>query len=402
MKILERRSLEGAGVDIPGPGTALVLAAEDSVIPNLIEAWRARLAPLCAEREWAGASLHPRRVPGGVVLGLRAPADLRDLAERASLWALEGARARLAGRPYPEDDEEARLRSAAAARVNPALRALEVAAARRGLALVRDAETVSVGMGAGSVAWRADRLPPPEDVDWTRVHDVPVAVLTGGRGVDHAGALVARMIAAGGRSVGRASSRGLFVGDEVLERGACANAAGARRILRDARVELAVIEVAPERLLREGMGFTGADSAAVVSAAHDPGAAFGMALPLPPAEVELGVVRALRPGSPLALDLDDPPMLAAGPGASARIHWFTRDPDSLLAQSHVRAGGDLAALLDGIVVRTRSGSLVPVVPLSEVAGGEGDEGLTAVLAAVALASGLGLPWRALAAGLREG
>ncbi|HUH12852.1 MAG TPA: hypothetical protein VMK65_07065, partial [Longimicrobiales bacterium] len=370
------------------------------VVPHLIEAWRARLAPLCAQREWAGASLHPRRLPGGVVLGLRAPADLRDLAERAALWALEGARARLSGRPYPEDNEEALLRSAAAARMRPALRALEMAASRRGVALLRDDKTVSVGMGAGSVAWPAGRLPAPEDVDWTRVHDVPVAVLTGGAGVRRTGELVARMITAGGRCAGRAGSAGLFVADETLSRQTCADAAGARRILRDPRVELAVIEVAPERLLREGVGFAGADSAAVVAAAPDPAAAFDMALAPAPGEVELAVVRALRPGSPLALDLDDPAMVAAGPMANARIHWFTRDPDSRLAQSHVRAGGDLAALLDGIIVRTRSGSLVPVVPLGDVAGAEGDEGLTAVLAAVALASGLGLPWRALAGGLR--
>lgn len=399
MRVGERHFLSGPGTDLPGAGTVVGLEVDDSVASALIESWRAALAPLCAEREWAGASLHPRRLAGGVVLGLRAPTDLRDLAERAVLWGLEAAQARLAGEPPPDELEYERLREAAAQRHDPALRALEAAAARRGVAFLRDGRKVSVGMGAGSQSWPTGDLPAPEDIDWTRIRDIPVAVLTGDRDVRSTGALLAAMIVAAGGTGGRCSSEGIRIGGETLTTDPSANALGARWLLRDRRVELAVIEIEPERLLREGVAFTGADSAAVLSAAPDPVSRYGTLLPRAMAEIELSVLRSLRPGAPLALDADEPALLRAGPRATARIHWYTRDPSSDVARAHVGAGGDLTALQDGMVVRTRSGALVPILPLEEAAV-DGEEGLTAVLAAVATASGLGLPWRALAAGLR--
>jgi hypothetical protein len=76
----------------------------------------------------------------------------------------------------------ATLKAEMAAEANPALVALVTAAKARGLDALCDEDTVSVGHGTGSQSWPVGDLPRPEAVEWERLHNVPVALITGTNG----------------------------------------------------------------------------------------------------------------------------------------------------------------------------------------------------------------------------
>src|SRR3546814_18138184 len=71
------------------------------------------------------------------------------------------------------------LRALAAAEANPALVALQAAAKAHGLPCLPDDDEVSIGAGTGGQAWPADALPDPATIDWSTLHAIPTALVTG-------------------------------------------------------------------------------------------------------------------------------------------------------------------------------------------------------------------------------
>src|SRR6202040_1882802 len=102
-----------------------------------------------------------------------------------------------------------------------------------------------VGLGAGSRTWPRGELPPPAAVDWAAVHDVPVALVTGTNGKTTTVRLTAAMLAAAGRTAGMTTTDYIAVGPTVLDAGDFSGPGGARTLLRDRRVEAAVLVAAP-------------------------------------------------------------------------------------------------------------------------------------------------------------
>ena len=96
-----------------------------------------------------------------------------------------GLRRRPSSRARPVPDTAAtveNLRTTIAAERRPALLALRDAARARGVVFLHGEEQVSVGSGTGVAVWPDDAIPAPSAVDWSRVHDVPIALVTGSNG----------------------------------------------------------------------------------------------------------------------------------------------------------------------------------------------------------------------------
>ncbi len=67
------------------------------------------------------------------------------------------------------------------------------------MSLYGDDESVTIGMGSGSRTVRARcALPDPGAVDWSAVHDVPLALVTGSNGKTTTVRLLAAMLRAEG------------------------------------------------------------------------------------------------------------------------------------------------------------------------------------------------------------
>ena len=403
MEVRDSRRLTGPNLVTAGPAALLDLvvgAGEDAAAA--VAAWERQAGRILEAVGWGGAALSHRVFPGGLSLAFLAPIDALYAATEVNEWAWEAAALELAGGAPPDlAPAAARLRAAIAAEADPALPALEAAAARRGVAFLWDDDRVSVGLGAGSRAWPAGQLPDPDDVAWEAVRDVPVAQVTGTNGKTTTVRLVAAMIRSAGLVPGVTSTDWIAAGDAVLDRGDYSGPGGARRVLRDRRVECAVLETARGGMLRRGLALARTDVAAVTNVAADHLGEFGVHDLDALAECKFVVARAARH---LVLNADDPVVRRHGERQALPITWFTLEGANPFVAAHVAAGGSGCLFERGRLVLVEEGRKVALAEVADVPvalGGAARHNVANALAAVGVASRLGLGARAIGEGLRR-
>ncbi|HZF07891.1 MAG TPA: Mur ligase family protein [Thermoanaerobaculia bacterium] len=399
MQILESRRLTGRNLLLDRAGAVLdvTLGPGEAAVVELWREWARRLLDALG---WSRETIAVRPFPGGASLAFSAPIDVLYAATEVNEAAWAAAAAVLSGAPEPPIEEEvARLAGLIRAEANPRLLALQTAAAAHRVSFLWDAEAATVGLGIGSRTFPIGDLPAPEAIVWWQIYDVPMALVTGTNGKTTTVRLTAAMAQAAGRVAGLTSTDLVQVGSEVLEKDDFSGPEGARLLLRDPRVELAVLETARGGILRRGLPGARATAALVTNIAADHLGEYGIHDLASLAEAKLVVARAVPPDGRVILNADDPELARAalaGRTGPAPVTWFSLDP------THLAAGGE-AVLLDGeTLVLARSGRRDVVTTLAEVPiahGGAARYNVANALAAIGLAAALGLPIPAMAAGL---
>ncbi len=400
----DSRRLTGPNLLSERPGAVLDVLVPDEDADPAVAAWQAAARQLLDAVGWHREEPYARRFPGGASLAISAPIDTLHAATEVNECALAAANAALAGRP-PSDPASAiaRLRLLIAAEQRPQVLALSQAAGQRRVTFLVDEELVTVGTGTGSESWPLAGAPAPESVEWNRIHDVPVALVTGANGKTTTVRLVAALIEATGRVPGFCCSDGVMVGEDALERGDWSGPGGARLLLRDRRVQAAVLEAARGGILRRGLAISRADAAIITNIAEDHLGEFGVYDLRSLARSKFVVCRALGRGRPLVLNADDPILVELAPRGEVPIIWFTLRPPTAMVRAHLEAGGE-AALLDGDqLVLARGARRIALARVEEVPitlGGAARHNIANALGAAALASHLGVSPVQIAVGLR--
>lgn len=403
MVVHDSRRLTGPNRWWDRPGAVIELALEDQDCSAVVDAWREQARRILDAVGWEAESLLTRCVQGGAVLLMSAPIDVLYAATEVNDWAWAATEAVLAGEGVPDvAAAAARLREVIAAERNPRLLALQAAAKAHGVAFVWDTQIASVGSGAGSLSWPVDALSDPADVDWPAVRDVPVALVTGTNGKTTTVRLVAAMATAAGLVPGLSSTDGVWIGREPLLAGDYAGPEGARAVLRDRRVQLAVLETARGGILRRGLTLTQADAAAVTNVAEDHLGDFGLRTLDDVAETKLTVARVVRADGRVVLNADDPVLMRHAAGVSRPMSWFSLGPEQGRLHAHAARGGDALAVEDGLIVLIRAGHRTSLLRVEEIPitwQGAARHNVANALAAIALASALHLPLEAIVGGL---
>lgn len=386
----DSRRLTGPNLLLDGPGAALEASLAAGREDALVASWRKHARAMLAAVGWDEAPLAVRRFEGGASFAVGAPLDGLYAATLVAEWACDAA----AGIAPELAETAAAIRAEIEADRDPQLMTLAAAAAEHGVACIEGDRRVSIGLGSGSHSWRG-QLPAPAEVDWSEVHDVPVVLVTGTNGKSTTVRLLAAMVRAAGKVAGLSSSDWVRVGDEILDRGDYSGPGGARLVLRDRRVEIAVLELARGGILRRGLPVGRADAAIVTNIAADHLGEYGILDEEGIADAKLTVAKALH-GGPLILNADDLRLAERGPRTGKPVAWFSLGP----------AGGinDGAGIEDGLLVLRRAGASTPVLPVTEIhigMGGAARHNLANALAAAAGAAALGLPVDAIAAALRS-
>jgi len=404
MKLLESRRLTGPNLLLDRPGAVIEVALEPEEAAAAVAAWREQARRMLDAVGWSGEETAARLFSGGASLAISAPIDALYAATEVNEWAWAAAEASLSGEMPEIAAGRDALRRLIAQESNPALLALRDAAVARGVAFLSDGRFASAGLGTGSLTWPVDELPPPESVDWRAVHDVPVLLVTGTNGKSTTVRLVAAMVTAAGKVPGLTSTDYIEVGDEVIERGDFSGPEGARAVLRDKRVEVAVLETARGGILRRGLVANRADAAAVTNIAEDHLGDYGIHDLASLTATKLVIARVVRPDGRVVLNADDPELVAAAGGVAAPIVWFAFDAGNPVVAGHVAAGGEAVVVDDGALVLDRGGERTAVIRAGEVPvtfGGAARYNVANALAAIGVASVLRLPAEAMASGLRQ-
>ena len=370
----------GAALDVP-------LGERDG---ELIEAWDAAARRLLRAVGWTDEATAVARFPGGAHLFVSAPSDsLYAATELAELAWREAAGHRL------DADAIERLRSQVARERNPALLALEREAARRGLTFLHDDDGVSIGSGHGVMIWSADALPSIRDVPWSHLDDVPIGLVTGSNGKTSTVRLAAAMAREAGHVPGFTTTDGVSVGRELVRPTDFAGPMGARIVLRDERVTIAILETARGGILRRGLAVRRAEGAVITNIAEDHFGDFGVASLEALLEAKLIVTRVVPADGAVILNAGDPLLRARGESLP-EVTWFSRE-------GKVPGANRQLVLEDGALIfygeRRTVIATLDDVPAAGAAPAPHE--IENALAATALALSLGIPSEAIGAALRS-
>ena len=399
---------------------------------KLIAEWTARVDRARSRLGWAtGAGIVARPHGSGVTLALAAPFDQLFTATEVNEWALcsalqardpvrwPGLRAALAAAALEQshgpadadppvlDERPAleRLARLAAAERRPVLRELAEAAQLHGLPWLLDDDELSLGAGAGSRCYALGELPATAGVPWAELHDIPTALVTGSNGKTTTVRLIAACLRAQGRPVGYSCTDGLFLDDEWLERGDYSGPVGARTVLRDLRVEAAVLETARGGILRRGLAVMRADVAVVTNVSADHFGEYGIHDLDALADVKLTVGSVVPEQGLLVLNADDATLRAKAGGLAQRcgrelpIGWFARDADDAFLGAQRAAGGATCGVRDGRLVLTfegRDDDLGAVAAMPVTVGGRAGYNVSNLAAATLASAALGVAPRDIA------
>ena len=338
------RRLMGANLYSDQAGAVGEATVTDFSADRVAELWAQHVTRLLQAMVWRRVNLSIRTNAGGVNLFLPAPVDRLFTVAYVIEVAWYFCASDLLGRPTTEVSAMvADLNNIMSREANPELCATLSEAKVHGIDYMLDDETVTLGHGTGSVTLNAEDLPlRPE---WSALHDIPLALVTGTNGKTTTTRLIAAMGQAAGLVSGLSSTEFVKVGDVVLDRGDYSGPAGARLLLTDKRLQLGVLEVARGGILRRGLPVRHARVAVVTNVAADHLGQYGIHTVQDLAEVKLSVHRALIPGGALVLNADDPLVVAAAPPGS-RVQWFSLSSDNpkILA---AQASGDTCGWYDG-------------------------------------------------------
>jgi UDP-N-acetylmuramyl tripeptide synthase len=362
----------GAVLDVVG------VAIDD----ELIAGWRARVERAGVRLRWTDRQTVARRHAGGASLAIAAPPDQLFLATEVNEWALC---ATLAGRDaqrsapleaalvaaareaaensalpapdlLPAIDEAAafaRFERLASLESQPRLRALLDAAAARDLPHVVDESELTLGAGEGARNFALAALPNTAEVRWEGLHGIPTAIVTGSNGKTTTVRLIAACTRAHGWHTGYNCTDGVFVDDQVLAAGDYSGPAGARLVIRERRVQAAVLETARGGILRRGIAASRADAAVITNVSSDHFGEYGIHDLAGLADVKLAVAGVVAPSGLLVLNADDSQLRARASDLARRfgrcppLGWFAADADHVTLREHRLRGAATCGVRHG-------------------------------------------------------
>ena len=233
---------------------------------------------------------------------------------------------------------------------------------------------------------------------------IPIASVTGTNGKTTVTRLLSHLAMTAGYRTGWTNTDGIYLEGELIEAGDWSGPGGARRVLAERGLQLAVLETARGGLLLRGMGVDHNDVSVVTNISSDHLGLQGIDTLDQLAEVKAVIVGVTRAKGWTVLNGDDPRTFAMRTRSKARPWVFSLDPASPSLRAALDEGGRGATVLDGDVVILAAGSepdhLLPVAEVPLTLAGLSLHNVANVLAAAAAGLALGFPKAAVVSGLR--
>ena len=197
---------------------------------------------------------------------------------------------------------------------------------------------------------------------------IPIVGVTGVNGKTTTTRLIAHALRAAGVRVGMTCTDGIYFDGRALAVGDCSGPQSARDVLRNPRVEAAVLETARGGILRGGLAFDLCDVAVVTNIGE--GDHLGL-WEIDTAErlayVKSTLIEAVMPGTGTAvLKADDPLVVPMAGQCRGSVLYFARDEAHPVMAEHRSGGGKTAFVRDGAIVLAEGDHEQVLAPLSRV------------------------------------
>ena len=402
MEFLDARRLTGPSLIFDGPACILDVACTPQEADRLIPVWAEHVSRMLEALDWPSAEFASVKLQGGVSMAFSAPIDQLYAGSEINEWAWAASAFELGvSSDEPDFDESlATLRQSADEEANVELMWLIDEASAHGKTLLWDDDFVSIGLGRGSETWAVREI--PDAPDWERYHDVPIGVVTGTNGKTTTVRFANHILRQCDQNVGLSSTDRIAVNDRVIDRVEWSGPGGARNVLREPDVDVAILETARGGLLRRGMGVERADAALITNISEDHLGDFGSQNLDELLAIKWIISRVVRQNGRLILNADDHRLVHKAKDYDGEVVWFSLDAGNAVVARQIEAGG-LAFLLDGDELRKfDNGTSELICRSSEIPmalGGAARHNIANALSAAALTYCLGASLEDIARGL---
>ena len=393
MQFLDARRLTGPSLLFDEPAAILDIECEPAEADAIEARWRDCVTRMSDALGWRAPEFARVDLEGGLSLAFRARIDALYAASELNEWAWAVIDAERRGEDVP-DFEAARsaLEASAGEESNARLLELEAEADRRAVTFLWDDDFASLGLGRTAVTWAAREIPDDPAIDWASFRDVPIGLVTGTNGKTTTVRLASHILKEAGLSVGVSCTDWIAVNGDIIDRGDWSGPGGARNVLRQNGVDVAILESARGGLLRRGLGVQRADAALITNIAEDHLGDFGSHTIDELLEIKWIVSRAVRDAGMLVLNADDQRLVERSKSYPGSICWFGLDPAAPAMVAQFERGGPAYLLDDGWLVRVVDGERETICADRDIAitmGGAARHNTANALAAAALTAQLG-------------
>lgn len=253
---------------------------------------------------------------------------------------------------------------------------------------VDDEDGLTLGMGHTSKTWPLDSLPSIEALHPSDFARIPVVYITGTNGKT----TTSRMLSAicqhdeQFQGIGQTSTDGVRVNGEWVEKGDWTGPGAARMILRDSRVDVAILETARGGLMRRGLVIDDVEACAITNVSDDHLGTWGLHTVYDMAVAKLTVALGVKQGGGVLLNADCSVLMAAWKDVQSRHPQ--KDWTVQLFSSHQRDGMTLF-VENGWIVHVDLGPIVQIVDIPLSLGGRAQYNVENAMAAIGLAHWMG-------------
>lgn len=242
-----------------------------------------------------------------------------------------------------------------------------------------------------------DMLFPP----WTN-HEIPIVAVTGTNGKTTTTRLIAHILGLNGSVVGMTSTDAVIIDNIPIISGDYSGPEGARKVMMDATVDLAVFEVARGGILRRGLGYGESDVGILLNISADHMGDGGIDSLEKLTRLKSTVTEMVKENGYAVYNADDPLVLSCMKKGSGHRILFSKNPEHKALQENYEAGNMNVTVDKGKVMIQRKEWTSVVASIMEIPitfEGRALFNVENVLAAVAATAALGLNETQIRAGL---
>jgi cyanophycin synthetase len=407
------RRLTGANFFCDGPAVVIDASFAIAEQQEIVRRWAEVVLHLLAELgrpepEVIGHRIHDLGQSFFFTAEIDALYSSIDLAEAALNIALD-AKAQLSVEYYQSliSNKRSSLNTGFEEESNPALLALQAKAKQQNAPFLWDDDFVSLGYGLSASVWPVDEVPAIDgNLNWSQYCAIPVAFVTGTNGKSTTTRLASQILRGSGVTVGFSSTDGIWAGDECLDRGDYSGPGGAREVLRNPKVNAAILEVARGGMLRRGLGAAKADVALITNVAEDHLGEYGVNTLAELIEAKFVVRKSLGTDGKLILNADDIGIVnfvqKLGKELVNEIVWFSLEKNNPQFPNHFLQQGTAYFVDAGKLVAQTGTEITPICTVTDIPitlNGYAKHNIYNALAAAALAHTLGASIEQVRAGL---
>lgn len=235
-----------------------------------------------------------------------------------------------------------------------------------------------------------------------RAHEVPIVAVTGTNGKTTTTRLISHILGLNGKVVGMTSTDSVSIGNVPIIKGDYSGPQGARKVMMDSTIDMAVLEVARGGILRSGLGYHESDVGVLINISSDHLGEGGIETLEELTRLKSTVTEAVKPSGYAVFNADDPRVLPCMDKTPAHPVLFSKDPDHPALKANYNKGNFNVTIYEGEVIIQREGWTSTVAKLNDIPitfDGKAWFNIENVMAAVAATAALGLNEDKIKAGL---